>query len=387
MAAADWWARRIAHGILTGLVLRALCYGGVESSVIMKRSSSREHEAESNMRLRSGLYGAFRVARVGALLALSLLTLVVAAMHFAPVAHAADSVSLTILVPKPSSNTAEGPVGTNLTVSGQGATAGHDYQLSFALTKLGCSAGGALGSATADSDGKFTTTLSWPDAASSVGATYVICYKDKSQVSIAQPSDQSFKVDAASPPFIALAQAPSATPDPNAPPGTYPAGGPVQITGKNYYSNHTTLFAFVTLNQDFAPSDLQSGSALQQVNDGAGFNADANGAFTVTVKLPAFTGNFFLHVVSNDGTGKYLPALIATKPITIGQAPTPTATVGPTITPSVSVTPTPTGGGSSGTGISAAALVGVLSLGGLSILLFILGVYLLTATGATPRNL
>ena len=145
----------------------------------------------------------------------------------------------------------------------------------------------------------------------------------------------------------------------------------------------------MTLNQDFAPGDLQSGNALKRVDtNNTGFTADANGSFTVTVKLPTFTGNFFLHVVSNDGGGsKYLPALIATQPITIGQAATPTPTVGPTVTPTVGVTPTPGNGGGSDNSVDAAGLVGVLSLGGLSVLLFILGVYLLTSTGATHRNL
>jgi hypothetical protein len=346
------------------------------------------------MRLRSGSHGAggaagfAHIARVGALLTLSLVALAASTMNFAPVAHA-DSFSLDILVPKPQSNIAEGPVGTNLTLSGQGATAGHEYQLGYALTKVGCAAGGPLGTAPADSNGKFTTTIAWPDSAGSVGSTYVICYRDKDAgPSLAQPSDQSFKVDAGSPPSITLAPPPSSTPDTDNSSNTYPAGGAIQISGKNFYSNHTQLLAFVTLNQNFAPTDLQAGTALKRVDTGnTGFNADANGSFTVQVKLPTFTGNFFLHVVSNDGTGKYLPALIATQPITIGQAPTPTPTVGPTATPTVGATPTPDGGGSSDNGANAAGLVGVLSLGGLSILLFILGIYLLTSTGATPRNL
>jgi hypothetical protein len=349
------------------------------------------------MRLRSGSNGArdvagfaagfARIARLSALLTLSLLALGATALGFAPVAHA-DSVSLAILVPKTQSNTAEGPIGTNLTLSGQGATAGHDYQLSYALTIPGCPTGGPLGTATADANGKFTTTVEWPDTASAVGATYVICYKDKSAgPALAQASDQKFKVDAGSPPSITLAPPPSSTPNTGNPP-TYPAGGPVQISGKNYFSNHMQLLAFVTLNQNFAPGDLQLGNALKRVDTGnTGFNADANGTFTVQVKLPTFTGNFFLHVVSNDGTGKYLPALIATQPITIGQAATPTPTVGPTVTPTVGVTPTPDNGGGSNSSVNAAGLVGVLSLGGLSVLLFILGVYLLTSTGATHRNL
>jgi hypothetical protein len=318
---------------------------------------------------------------------LSLLALAATALQFAPVAHA-ETFSLAILVPKPQSNIAEGPVGTNVTLSAQGATAGDDYQLSYALSKIGCAAGGSLGHATADSSGKFTTTITWPDSASSVGATYVICYRDTSGgPSLVQPTDQSFRVDAGSPPSITLAPPPSSTPDSGSSPSTYPAGGAIQISGKNFYSNHIPLLAFVTLNQHFAPGDLQSGNALKRADtSGTAINADANGSFTVSVKLPSFTGGFFLHVVSNDGGGKYLPALIATQPITIGQAPTPTATAGPTATPTVGATPTPGGGNGSGGSINAAGLVGVLSLGGLSILLFILGVYLLTSTGTTPRN-
>jgi hypothetical protein len=340
------------------------------------------HRAESKGE--RGVFGFAKMARLGVLLTLSLLALGAMAVSFAPVAHA-DSFSLTILVPKPLSNTAEGPVGTNVTVSAQGAVAGHDYQLSYAPTETGCTVGGALGTAKADASGKFTTTIAWPSAANAVGATYMICYQDKSQPVLAQPSGQSFKVDAASPPSITLAptdSTPGATP-----PDGYFAGGPVQITGKNYYSNHTQLLAIVTLNENFAPGDLQSGYVLKRPDGSSGFTADANGSFTVTMKLPTITGNFFLHVVSNDGGGKYLPALIATQPITIGQQPTPTATVGATVTPTVGVTPTAGGGSNPGNGVSAAGLIGVLSLGGLSILLFILGVYLLTSTGASPRNL
>src|SRR5215831_13167412 len=166
------------------------------------------------MRLRSGSNGTHRVAgfttgyarvaRLGALLALSMLALGATVLSFAPVAHA-DTVSLAILVPKPQSNTAEGPVGTNLTISGQGATAGHDFQLSYALTIPSCPTSGPLGTVTADTDGKFTTTVDWPDAAGAVGSTYVICYKDTTSGAVlAQASDQKFKVDAGSPPSITL---------------------------------------------------------------------------------------------------------------------------------------------------------------------------------------
>src|SRR5215468_5594686 len=101
------------------------------------------------MRLRSGSHGArgvagfAHIARVSALLMLSLLALAATALQFAPVAHA-ETFSLAILVPKPQSNIAEGPVGTNVTLSAQGATAGDDYQLSYALSKIGCAAGGSL---------------------------------------------------------------------------------------------------------------------------------------------------------------------------------------------------------------------------------------------------
>jgi hypothetical protein len=94
------------------------------------------------MRLRSGSNGArgvagfaagfARIARLSALVMLSLLALGATALSFAPVAHA-DSVSLAILVPKPSSNTAEGPVGTN-DAQWTGHDGRHDYQLSYALT-------------------------------------------------------------------------------------------------------------------------------------------------------------------------------------------------------------------------------------------------------------
>jgi hypothetical protein len=334
------------------------------------------------MRHRSGSNdgrGLARIGRLVVLLALSLLALAAMTIASAPTARAADTLSLSILVPKPQSNTAEGPVGTNVTISAQGAVAGHDYQLSYTLGKLSCSASGNLGgTVTADSSGKFTTTFDWPDSASSVGAIYVICYTDKSALSLAQASDQNFKVDSASHPSITLAQAPTTR--------AFYAGGPVQISGKNYYSNNTQLLAFYTLNQHFAPGDLQPGNALKQPDDGTLFSADANGAFTVTVTLPSITGNVYLHVVSNDGTGKYLPALIATQPIQITQQPTPTPTVGATVTPTQpGVTPT-TPGGSGGAGGYTAGIIGVFGLGGLSILLFILGVYLLTSTGASSRN-
>src|SRR5947199_7402560 len=93
--------------------------------------------------------GVAHMARLSVLLTLSLLALGALTVFLAPTAHA-DSFALAILVPKPQSNIAEGPVGTNVTLSAQGAVVGHDYQLSYALNGPGCPVGSPLGSAKAD---------------------------------------------------------------------------------------------------------------------------------------------------------------------------------------------------------------------------------------------
>jgi predicted lipid-binding transport protein (Tim44 family) len=82
----------------------------------------------------------------------------------------------------------------------------------------------------------------------------------------------------------------------------------------------------------------------------------------------------FLHVVSSDGTQDFPPALVATKQITIAQAPTPTPNPTPTITPNPA-------NNQSGTNGSMPAIIG---LGVLSVVLFIVGVILIATVASSP---
>lgn len=334
-----------------------------------------------------------RLARFGvlaALLGLNLAALLGSLLLSATLAHADSPGSVNIIVPKPASKVARGPVGANVSISGVG-TPKHSYQLGYAPAASTCAASADIPSAVtvADSDGKFAVTFLWPSGASAIGASYSVCALDKTDPTPppAIESSQLFQVAASGAPTITLSQpvatpVSGVTPVPTPESGTFYAGSSLQIVGANFVPGKTPLLVYVTATEEFRPGDLASRPLATA--DGGATTPDDAGAFTAVVVLPgAVLGNLYIHVVSNDGTATLLPALIATQPLVIKQKPTPTPPT-PTATPKATPSPTPIGASTGAPSLG--NIFGVLGLGCLSVVLFILGIGLIMSASGATRN-
>jgi len=300
----------------------------------------------------------------------------------------ANGATLHIIQPTPQNTTVEGPVGANVTVQALGATAGDSFQLGYSSQDSGCASVfnpiAAVQPVMADTSGSFTATFTWPQGANSVGVSYYICAMD--QTTSSNPVIQSaevFHVDAAQAPAITvLALDANGTPEPTQ--NSLVAGGQAQISGQNFWPTGDNLYVFLTTGQ-FTAADDTSNNSLKKA-DGSPITSDGAGNVSVTVQIPANAqpGNYYLTVVSTDGTTSALPTLVSNGvPVTLGSAPTPTTTVAPS--PTATATTTPGNNNSGANGPSAGAIVALIGLSGLSIILFIMGVVLLVSAAAMPR--
>lgn len=297
--------------------------------------------------------------------------------------------SLHIVMPIPAGNgsTVEGPVGTNVSVQGESLTANADYQIGYARADIGCPAGmrsfDGVSPAPAQQDGTLTATITWPDSLNSIGSTYVMCALNASQ--LGEPvvqSDERFRVDSADHAQLtvkaaATSAAGTATPQPD---GTFFLGQQVAITGKSFLPAGSKLVAYLLTEQAQSAFDLLPPVATP-LTTGAAITSQDNGGVTATVTLPDNipTGSYFIYLVSDKGTKTILPALVASQPITITAAPAAQPTATPVPRPTATV---PGGTTKSSGGQSVGAIVG---LGGLSVVLFIIGVALLASAAAMPR--
>jgi hypothetical protein len=359
----------------------------------MEQRMSTSYPPSSGTSHRTVADGA-RTALLVALLLANISALLVVFVATAPTAHAA-SPSLDIVVPRPASGVASGPVGANISISGSG-TGSHAYQIGYATKAATCSPNiqplsGVT--ATAGTDGAFSATFTWPTSGTTRGTSYYICAQDlaplASALTPAIQSSQVYKVLTGDneTPSIALQAIPpvGATPPPTPPDGSYYAQSPVTISGSNFVPGHSTLAAYVTPGQTFAPSDT-SFPQLAVQGGGTTFTSQTNGVFVVTVTLPLSPrGQVYLHVVSTDSTKAFPPALDASQQINLlpPQAATPTP-------PTVSTTPSPSttagqgsgGGGGNGSAPNPSNVLAVIGLSGLSIILFVIGIILMTSASA-----
>ncbi|HEX6817046.1 MAG TPA: hypothetical protein VF120_01620 [Ktedonobacterales bacterium] len=343
-----------------------------------------------------------RVLSLTATLLLSLLVALAGAVTAAPVAAhpSAGGQSLTIVVPKPSDGVVSGPVGTNVSIKGTGAP-NSSYQLGYALKSDQCLSGFQQLQAspvTTKSDGTFSATFAWPSSGTDNGSSYYVCAQNTGglplPVAPTLQSNVTFKVLAQDAPNIALdVAASSGTPNPSQTPppsGSYYAGSSVQITGANFLPGGTNLQAYVTTSQDFSASDTQTYQPLVLSNGGTTFSSHSNGAFSVTATMPPSPrGAVFLHVVSTDAADSFPPSLIATQAVTVlNPQPTPTPpTPSPSTTTTTTASATPKGStGTTGNTPDPGNVLAVIGLSGLSIILFIVGIILMTSASAMART-
>ena len=303
-----------------------------------------------------------------------------------PRAHADSGGTIQIVVPVGSGGSFGGPVGTNVTVQASGLSPATAYQLGLALSSAGCSGGFQPLSvkATTDQSGGFLQTFGWPSFANQTGSSYQICTEDSSGTVTAQ-SQNLFTVESASRPEISIAPAAQPSATVTATPDTYYANGEITITGNNFLPGGQTLVAYISPVKITQAADIQVAQVLSTVG-APNITADASGHFTATVTLippsaPALPAQFYVYVMSQDGQANILPSLMASKSITLHPAPqpTPTFTAAPAVTPTVS-TGKPRNTGNSGN------LAAIIALGGLSAVLFIMGVVLLASAAAMPRS-
>lgn len=327
---------------------------------------------------------------IGVVATLALLLMVSVALT-APIAHADSSVTLTIRFPQPSGDAVEGPVGTNVTIQAQGATPGDSYTLGYALgakCDTGFQAFSSVPQPSVGQDGSISATFAWPANVANVGASYSICLEDTTQTPpVYAQSQQTFKVDSGSPPSISLSH-PSSESGTQLPASQYYAGSQMVITGSNFLPSDTTLTAYVSSGQINSKADLANAQTLN-TDSGQSFQPNRSGQFKVTATLPqesiGSATQYYIYVVSSDGSDSAPPSLVASRHFTLVPAPTPTPpTPTATTAPPTPTTQAGTGGGTpppshpDNTGA-------VIGLGALSIVLFIIGVILLASAATSPR--
>lgn len=339
------------------------------------------------------LAGSARLRRVLSVLALvGALALILGAQ--APGAQAApqakgdpNPISLDITQPAPTSGIAEGPVGANLYVQGQG-TAGDTIQIGIATRAAGCATGfESLNlSANVQNNGSFAVAFSWPQIANNVGDRYYICAQDTTASAVGA-SQSLFQVDSANPPAISATEVsdPNAptpgpgtpTPTPlNPPDGTFYAGGFIEIKGQNFTPGGTAIEIIVTPVQispstaTLPPLQIVKGNPLSK----------RDGSFDVIAQLPATqTGPLYINATSTDGASTVLPTLVGSQSANITLAPTPTPSPSPSPSPSASASATPGNKSTSPPGPGTGKVIGAIALGLFSAIFFILGVAMLVS--------
>ena len=310
---------------------------------------------------------------------------------------ASSSVTIDIQNPQASGGVAEGPVGANVFAQGA-APAGDSVTIGYAPQSVGCTTGfQAISGAQPNiqANGNFTVAFQWPDAANTVNAEYYLCAQDATANAIGQ-STVLYRVDAASAPAISVqpvdnpnaatpapgtpTPAPTATP----PDGKVYGGGYLQITGTNFMPGGQNISFFLTPGA-FTASDYNPNAALTVVS--GNIRTDNTGAFTVVVRLPTGeTGSLTISAVSQDGSSSLLPTLVASQPLAIIVAPA-TPTPQPTVSPTVETTVTPgTGNAKKPAAPGPYKITGLIGLGMLSVILFIIGVGFLISASSMPKS-
>ncbi len=328
-----------------------------------------------NTSQRPGGHGARRLLHLFALLA-ALVAL--GLVGFAPaVARAQPAASPTLSIQRPTS----GPVGAHIVGAAKNFTANHTFALGYSNTPgtgactLNFTAIPNAPTVTVKNDGTATFTFVWPDTDT---GTYALCARDTSTsfpTGNVQSTNQYVVLGTTAPAIQVMpAPADNGTPTPTSSDTYYP-GSQVQVTGTNFLPGGTTVGIF------YSGVQSELGTLLT-----SGINADTQGGFSTTIKLPdARTGLLFLHAATLDSGNSLPPSLQADAQITVSPQPTATPSPSPTAIPSPTATAPATTPGTN-TGGNGPPVAGIIGLSSLSVLLFALGAYFLI-TGARGRRL
>ena len=288
-----------------------------------------------------------------------------------PHAHAVGGTSVTITSPLVNGK-AIGHVGTKVQIDGTGfnpgiinlyTTTSNDSTKctnSGDPTNLGLTVFSTSPTVVAGQDGTFSLQTTWPDSAGSGGTSYYIC------ATASGPSALSVNTFTVAPPVQITVM-----------PSSVAQGGQVTVTGSNWLPPQAVNVAIVVGNSAAPPLVTQT------------ISSDANGAFTVSLTIPANanTGVYSVSVSApNEPTSAMTIVLNDSLTVTLASTPTSTPTPTPTAVPSVTPTPTTapstgttqtsnTGGTNINSGSSISPML-LLALGGLGVLLIIVGIIL-----------
>lgn len=278
-----------------------------------------------------------------------------------------------------------GPAGTNVTAKITGAHKGQVYDIAYASADQGCAAMGASASnipaQTIGTGGAVQFSFAWP--ADSGTGTFALCATNTATPLLPPvQSQQSFSVLSTTAPAITIQPAPQPTPtgtttnsDNSGPQDSYTTGQSVIVQGTGFLPGGTSVQIAL------ASTPNGDGTTLSQ----APVNADTSGNFTTTVTLSSFrTGNLYIQALTTDGGANQPPSLLASAPISVTLAPTPTVQPSPTVTVTTAPTATVTGGSGGGSSNNDGTLriLGIAGLGSFSVLLLLVGAALLISAGS-----
>ncbi len=325
---------------------------------------------------------------------LALVGIVPASLLTVSEAHADPGSNGMVQIVVPNNNgSSQGPVGTNITISGTGLTPSDTYTVGYAPQDTGgCSSGvtplEGVGTVMTDGNGNLTAddTFQWPQSLANVGSAYFICLQDAAN-SVAQ-SQTTFTVAGSSPPAIQIKPAAVSSPGtttPTPPSGFYP-GGAIEVDGSSYLPGGTELQVYLSSTPISTTAQLSQATQLSLVQ-GQSITSSNSGQVTAVVQIPTSVGpgQYYLYLVSTDSQGTALPSLMNNVGISITTAPAPTPTTVPaTVTPTQGttspITPSAPSGPSSG------QLAAVVGLGFVSFVLFVVGIFLLVSASMMPRE-
>ncbi len=248
--------------------------------------------------------------------------------------------------------TAEGPVGTHLTVEGAGWPANSTLTIWPALDASGCAQDPTSDAGTIPVDGAGIArgSYDWPASANQVNQRYTLCAKDGETRATAQANaPNTFTVLAADPPSLTVS-----------PPALIP-GGTVTVVGQNWLPAQTVTISICA-------NLLEPATCAPPIIASRQIGPADDGSFQTELALPSDTSPNAYYVIATAGGGALTaPPAGSNIQITVS-TPTPT----PTLTPIPTPIPRPTP--AQPAPVKGSTIILIVVLGGFSLLFLIGGI-------------